>query len=167
MQSVLTELKPGHTFWIVFVRTLRVRRDLAGGLPADRLSGRVLPRAVRAADERDPARPARRPVLGQLPDADARLGRTPAPGRAREPGPAWTSGSSRTRTLARRPAVVGHLRPHLRLRPVHDPAALRGARPDRPERARGRPRPRRQPDLDLHPRDPAAEQATGSLPRAC
>ncbi len=31
----------------------------------------------------------------------------------------------------------------LRLRPVPDPAALRGARPDRPERARGRPRPRR------------------------
>ena len=57
---------------------------LAGCL-ADRLSGRVLPRAVRAAHEDAPARAADRPVLGQLPDAHAGVGRAAAPGRARQP----------------------------------------------------------------------------------
>ena len=156
-EVVLRGLQPGHTFWIVSVRTYRLRRDLAGRLPADRLSGRVLPRAARGTDEGGAARAADHPVLGQLPDADARLGRAPAPGRSREPGAGGPRGHLAPAPLARRQAVVGHLRPDLRLRPVPDPAALRGARPDRPERARGRPRPRRQPLPHLPARDPAAQ----------
>src|SRR3954447_26112734 len=137
---------------------IRVRRALARRVPADRLPGRVLPRTVSATEQGAAARPSRRALLGQLHDADARLDRAAAAGRARQPGSHGRGDPLETLRLARRPGVVGRVRPHLRLCPLSDPSALRGARPDRPERARGGPRSRRQPDLDLPPRDAAPKQ---------
>ena len=51
--------------------------------------------------------------------------------------------AARRRRLARRAADRGHPRARLRLRAVPDPAAVRGAGPDRPAHDRGRARPRR------------------------
>ena len=51
METVLRGLEPGHTFWIVVVRTFAYVAIALAGCLADRLSGRVLPRAARGAHE--------------------------------------------------------------------------------------------------------------------
>ena len=55
------------------------------------------------------------------------------------------------RRLALGQAVGGHPGSRLRLRAVHDPAAVRRARPLLPQRARGGARPRRRPARDVPP----------------
>ena len=114
-------------------------------------------------------RAARASLVDQLPDADDRLD---------QPALAGGLGARRSSTRASidqlfislglleneggwlegQPATVD-LRPRLRLHPVPDPAALRGARPDRPAPHRGGARPRREPLPGLPARHPAALDA--------
>ncbi len=61
--------------------------------------------------------------------------------------------------LARREVVHGHPRPGLRLHPVPDPGAVRGAGPDRRLAAGGRPRSRPRPDQDVREDHAAAVPA--------
>ena len=74
----------------------RLRRGVARALLRDRLPGRLLRGAPCRADEGAPDHPARDPVLGQLPAADARLDRAARLRRLRQQDPDRTSGS-RTR----------------------------------------------------------------------
>ena len=61
--------------------------------------------------------------------------------------------------LAGRQVVHGGAGPGLRLHPVPDPGAVRGAGPDRPGAHRGRPRPRAEPGADVPPGHAAAVPA--------
>ena len=69
--------------------------------------------------------------------------------------------------LARGSAVDRDPRARLRLRPVPDPAALRGARPDRPAADRGGARPRRQPVRRLSTGHAAALDAGRARRASC
>ena len=76
--SVLRRAAAGQPFWTVFVRTFAyVGLSLAGCLPIGYPVAYYLARHARPHEDAA-ARPPDRAVLGQLPDADARLGR-PAP----------------------------------------------------------------------------------------
>ena len=84
-RDALAGARPGQPYWTVFVRTFVYVAIALAGLPRDRLSGRLLPRAPRRAHEDAAAGAADPAVLGQLPDADAGVGRAAAPGRLRQP----------------------------------------------------------------------------------
>ena len=128
----------GAAFETVFVRTFVVRRRRDRALAPHRVPGRVLRRALRRALEGAAARRAHRAVLHQLPDADARLDQPPPGRRLGERRARLARDPRRAAQLARRPRVVRDPRARLRLRAVHDPAALRVPRPHRPEPPRGR-----------------------------
>ena len=134
----------------------RLRRHRARPLAPDRLSRRLLHRPPCRSDEEPAPDPPDRSSLDQLPDADARVGEPPCPGRVREPVPHVHARARGAARLARRTGIDRDPRAGLRLHPVHDPAPLRRARPDRPEPPRGGARPRREPVQHLPARDPAA-----------
>src|SRR5581483_11078636 len=134
----------------------RVRGFRDRPVSGDRLSRRVLHRAARGALPNAVPRGLRRAVLDQLHDADARVDQPPAAQRLRESRAARPRARARADPLAERQADHGDPRSYLRLRPVHDPAAVRLARSHRRLDAGGEPGPRSGPALDLPPRHAAA-----------
>ena len=129
------------------------------GLPPDRLPRRLLHRPARAAHEGVLPDRVHRALLDQLHDAHVRLGEPAAAGRLREPRADRARHPRRATALAQRQALDRDLRPDLRLRAVHDPAAVRHPRPHRALDGRGLAGPRRGPDPDVHARDAAAVAA--------
>ena len=149
----------GAAFQTVFVRTFVYVVDCDGAVAAHRVPGGVLRRPLRRSLEGTAAHRPDRAVLHLVPHADAGLDQ-PAPGRrlgerrarlARDP--------RRAAKLARRTRVFGDPGARLRIRAVHDPAAVRIPRPDRPEPARSGARPRCKPVPGVSHGHPAALDA--------
>ena len=138
---------------------LRRRREPA--LPADRLPGRLLHGPVRRPVEGPAAGGADRAVLDQLHDADAGLGQPAPDRRAGQPGAQRRRPDRRARGLAQRARDHRGARAGLRLRALHDPAAVRRPRPGPDRDARGRARPGGQPVADVPPGHLAAEPGRG------
>ena len=136
---------------------VRVRRRRLADRTRRRLSGGVLRRAIRGSSPRAVPRPAARAVLRQLHDAHARVGQPPRGGRTRQPHVRHLRGHARR--VAVGPADHRRSRPRLRIHPLHDPAALCGARPYRQQPARGGARPRRGALLDVSTGHAADEPA--------
>ena len=125
INEVLGRLAPGGIWFDVGVRTTPLRPHLAGPLPADRVSGRLLHGPPRGAVEGRGPHPDHPAPLDQLHDADARLGEPAAADGYVNRLPDVHPRAQPAAGLARRERVDGHLRARLRLHPVPDPAALR------------------------------------------
>ena len=117
-------------------------RSIVYGLRGDdrrlphRLPARLCDRLPGGALQEPPAVPRHRPVLHELPAADAVLEDHPV--RRRAPARAAQGDRHRPGRLpAARHAGGRHRRDHLQLPAVHDAAAVRRAREDRPAAARG------------------------------
>ena len=114
----------------------RLRARHRGPLPADRLSDRLLHRPLRRSLEDAVDRGRRAAVPGQLPGAHVCLGGDPL-----RRGPGERNPRRHRHRRERGPHgehVVGRDRwPRLRLPGIHDPAAVRGARPYGPGADRG------------------------------
>ena len=168
VSEVLENIRDGGQYLTVFLRTFAYVGIAIESLAARGLSGRLLRRAPRREVARAHPPPARAPVVDQLPHADAGVDQPPLAGRLGNEGapldldrPALhLVGPARERgRLARGAAAHRDPRAGLRLHPVPDPAALRGARPDRPAPHRGGARPRRAAPSGVPARDAAALDA--------
>ena len=132
-------------YWPWFVRSI-----VYGGLAtilafAARLSARLRDRLPRRPLQEPAAVPRHRPVLHELPAADPVLEDHPRGQRASSSGRSRTIGHHPGRFPAAGHAGRRHRRHHLQLPAVHDPAAVRRAREDRPAAARGGRGPVRRP----------------------